>query len=314
VFVKSLDLRRRFASPKDRKIPPRRHRSIADKQAVHRSVPPPAIGAIVAKVQHPKFIDEDPWRVFRIMSEFVDGFDTMSRIGPAVSIFGSSRTPRNHSDYRKARKLARMLAERGYAIVTGGGPGIMEAANRGAHDVGGISVGLNITLPREQKSNRYHSVSINFHYFFARLVMFVKYSCSFVCFPGGFGTLHEFFNSMTLIQTGKAERFPVVLIGRSYWNDMGTWMRRAMLHKGYRKIDPQDVNLFVVTNSLTEAVGAIEQTAESYEHRRRAQGPATLQTAEGTLIGRPPILYGDKGGSTETKRPSKRTKKRRRAK
>jgi hypothetical protein len=250
----------------------------------------------VAKVQHPKFIDEDPWRVFRIMSEFVDGFDVMSRIGPAVSVFGSSRTPRTHSDYRKARKLARMLAERGYAIVTGGGPGIMEAANRGAHDVGGISVGLNITLPREQKSNRYHSVSINFHYFFARLVMFVKYSCSFVCFPGGFGTLHEFFNSMTLIQTGKAERFPVVLIGRSYWNDMGKWMRSAMLQKGYRKIDPQDVNLFVVTNSLTEAVGAIKQTAE------------------GTVIGRPPMLYEDKDRNVETKRPPKRTKKRRQAK
>ena len=160
------------------------------------------------------FTNEDTWRVFRIMSEFVEGFETMSRIGPAVSIFGSARARKTAPDYVEARKLARTLAEQGFAIVTGGGPGIMEAANRGAADAGGTSVGLNITLPHEQKANPYANVQIDFHYFFARLVMFVKYSCAFVCLPGGFGTLHEFFNSMTLIQTGKAEMFPVVLMIR----------------------------------------------------------------------------------------------------
>ena len=240
-----------------------------------------------------EFINEDPWRVFRIMSEFVEGFETMSRLGPAVSVFGSSKTPRSHRDYSQARKLACTLAKKGLAIITGGGPGIMEAANRGARDAEGTSVGLNITLPMEQKANPYLNVSLDFRYFFARLVMFVKYSCSFVCFPGGFGTLHEFFNSMTLIQTGKIEKFPVVLIGKSYWNGMTSWMRRRMLGDEYNKIEPQDIQLFHITDRLDEAVAIIEQAVAGRPHRPAGailDGPHRL-TGEGTLTGRPPRYY-----------------------
>lgn len=248
-----------------------------------------------------EFTHEDTWRVFRIMSEFVEGFETMSRLGPAVSVFGSSKTPRSHKDYAKARKLANMLTKKGFAIITGGGPGIMEAANRGAREAEGTSVGLNIALPLEQKANPYLNVSLDFRYFFARLVMFVKYSCSFVCFPGGFGTLHEFFNSMTLIQTGKTDRFPVILIGKGYWNGMASWIRKTMLNHEYGKIEPQDMQLFQITNSLDEAVAVIEQALA--EQRRRegtltSQGPRRL-TGEGTLTGKPPREY----------RPAGRTRK-----
>ncbi len=205
----------------------------------------------------PQFIGEDPWRVFRILSEFVDGFDTMSQVGPAVSIFGSARTPEDDPYYKKARKLAGMLAEKEFTVITGGGPGIMAAANQGAIEAGGTSVGLNITLPIEQSPNPFHDVTLDFRYFFVRLVMFVKYSRAFVCFPGGFGTLHEFFNSMTLIQTGKATRFPVVLIGKSFWKGMEEWIDKAMLHKSYQKISPEDMDQFVITDSLKEAVDVI---------------------------------------------------------
>jgi uncharacterized protein (TIGR00730 family) len=236
------------------------------------------------------FVHEDTWRIFRILSEFVEGFETMSQIGPAVSIFGSSRTRRSDRNYARARKLAGMLAEKGFAIMTGGGPGIMEAANRGADEAGGTSVGLNITLPHEQEANRYANVRVDFRYFFARLLMFVKYACSFVCFPGGFGTLHEFYNSMTLIQTGKAEMFPVILIGRSFWKGLIDWMSKAMLDRGRPKIDKQDMDLFFVTDSLHEAVKIIEE-ARLLEQVRQAE-PITLgtrrPTGEGTVIGEPP--------------------------
>jgi len=246
------------------------------------------------------FTQEDTWRIFRIMSEFVEGFETMSRIGPAVSIFGSARTPRSDPYYRKVRKLARTLAEKGFAVITGGGPGAMEAANRGAHDAGGTSVGLNITLPHEQKANPWANVSLDFRYFFARLVMFVKYSCSFVCFPGGFGTLHEFFNSMTLIQTDKANRFPVILIGRSYWKGLVEWMRSSMLRKGWLKISPEDLELFTITDSLREAVRIIEE-ARAFEQGREARpivGNLRAPTGEGTLIGRPPLPYGRRNNTS----------------
>ncbi len=245
-----------------------------------------------------KAMQEDTWRVFRIMSEFVDGFETMSRIGPAVSIFGSARTPRSDTYYHKARKLAAMLAEDGLAIITGGGPGIMEAANRGAHDVGGTSVGLNITLPHEQMANPYAEHQIDFRYFFARLVMFVKYANAFVCFPGGFGTLHEFFNSMTLIQTGKAEQFPVILIGRSYWRGLLEWMHRTLLpSRGYDKIDPEDEDLFTVTDSLAETVRIIRAARED-RARREAREPVAAHrpTGEGTVEGKPPRTYRRKNG------------------
>ena len=247
-----------------------------------------------------RFMHEDTWRVFRIMSEFVDGFETMSQIGPAVSIFGSSQTPRSDVYYHKARKLASILSEEGFAIITGGGPGIMEAANRGAHDVRGTSVGLNITLPNEQLANPYATYQLDFRYFFARLVMFVKYACAFVCFPGGFGTLHEFFNSMTLIQTGKVERFPVILIGRSYWRGLVDWMHRALLpSRGYAKIDPEDENLFMVTDSLVEAVRIITEAREAAARREADRGAATAlrPTGEGTIEGKPSKTYRRRNGA-----------------
>lgn len=245
---------------------------------------------------HP--FDHDTWRVFRIMSEFVDGFETMGQLGPAVSIFGSARTPRNDPYYRKARKLAALLVDDGYAIITGGGPGIMEAANRGAQDRKGVSVGLNIALPAEQKANPYHNVRLDFRYFFARLVMFVKYAWSFVCFPGGFGTLHEFFNSMTLIQTEKAERFPVVLIGRSFWSGLEGWIGDRMLHHGYRKIEPADMDLFTITDSLNEAVEIINAAREQrMKDALAAEGGEHAHSAEGTLLGKPPRTYPPKNGA-----------------
>ncbi len=240
-----------------------------------------------------EFMHDDTWRLFRIMSEFVEGFETMSQVGPAVSIFGSSRTPRSHHHYKKARTLARMLAKKDFAIITGGGPGIMEAANRGAYDVGGISVGLNIMLPMEQRSNPYITTSLDFRYFFARLVMFVKYASSFICFPGGYGTLHEFFNSMSLIQTAKAERFPVVLIGRSYWRGLVDWMSKSMLRSTYKKIDPADLKLFTVTDSLNEAVRIAVEARE--QAKQREAEPARIGvhqiTGEGTFAGKPPIIH-----------------------
>lgn len=233
------------------------------------------------------FRNQDTWRIFRIISEFVEGFETMGNIRPGVSIFGSSRTPRSDPYYTKARKLARMLAERGFPIITGGGPGIMEAANRGAHDVGGPSVGLNITLPQEQEANPYANIKVDFRYFFTRLVMFVKYACSFVCFPGGYGTLHEFFNSMTLIQTGKAEKFPVILIGRSYWKGLDSWMHNNMLGDGYAKIDAKDVELYHITNSLNDTVKIIE---DAWAARQEA-GLPTVLPGEGTIVGKPTKTY-----------------------
>ncbi len=243
----------------------------------------------------PDFTQADTWRVFRIMSEFVDGFEAMSRIGPAVSIFGSARTPRNDPQYAHARRLARMLGERGFGVITGGGPGIMEAANRGAHEVGAVSVGLNIMLPHEQKANPYTNLPLDFRYFFARLVMFVKYACSFVCFPGGFGTIHEFFNSMTLIQTGKADRFPVVLVGREYWTGLVKWMKGHMLDHGYGKIDPDDLDLFTVTDDLDRVVSIIEtacrQAREATGERTCAAARGEQPSGEGTLMGRPSKTY-----------------------
>jgi len=236
------------------------------------------------------FLKQDTWRLFRILSEFVDGFEAMSKIGPAVSIFGSARAPRSHWHYKKARKLARMLAERNFAVITGGGPGIMEAANRGAHEAGGISVGLNIMLPKEQKANPYLSVSLDFRYFFARLVMFVKYASSFICFPGGFGTLHEFFNSMALIQTGKSERFPVILIGRGYWRGLEAWLDKVMLKDDYRRADPADMKLFTITDSLNEAVRIVTEAHERATRRLAGPPPTGIHapTGEGTLSGKPP--------------------------
>ncbi len=192
---------------------------------------------------------DDAWRVFRIMAEFVDGFTTMSGIVPAVSVFGSSRTPPAHRYYELADKFAAMLAKDGFAVITGGGPGIMEAANKGAKEAGGVSVGLNIELPAEQSPNPYQTVSLDFRYFFCRKVMFAKYAAALVCFPGGFGTLDEFFETMTLVQTQKIARLPIILIGSDFWNPLLDWVRTHQLGE-QPYIDAEDIDLCEVTDDI----------------------------------------------------------------
>ncbi len=196
---------------------------------------------------------QETWRLFRIMAEFVDGFETMSQVGQAVAVFGSARTNASEPHYKAAEKLAAKLVEKGLAVITGGGPGIMEAANKGAFEAGGTSVGLNITLPHEQEGNAYQTIGLEFHYFFARKVMFVKYSLGLVCFPGGFGTLDEFFETMTLIQTEKSPRYPVVLYDSRFWSPLVDFMRNTLLNE-YRTISPQDLDIFKVTDDIDEAV------------------------------------------------------------
>lgn len=203
----------------------------------------------------------DTWRIFQIMGEFVEGFERLGRVGPSVSVFGSARTPEGHPAYELGRTVGRMLAEHGYAVITGGGPGVMEAANRGARDAGGVSVGLNILLPHEQGTNPYVDVdkALYFDFFFARKTMFVKYAQGFVVLPGGFGTLDELFESLTLIQTHKTERFPVVLMGTSYWQGLLDWMRGQLLDGGF--ISTGDPDLFTLTDDPAEAVATIESFA-----------------------------------------------------
>jgi len=230
---------------------------------------------------------EDTWRIFRIMAEFVEAFEVMGGIGPAVSVFGSARATPQSKYYPIAADLARKLARHGLAVITGGGPGIMEAANKGAYEAGGVSVGLNISLPMEQQANPYQTVSLNFHYFFCRKVMFVKYALAFVCFPGGFGTMDEFFESMTLIQTEKIDRFPVVLIGTEFWAPLIEWMRRTMLAE-FEHIDEQDLDLFTLTDDIDEAVSVIAKRKEQRSWGEAAQMPQMIQermTAEGTRYG-----------------------------
>jgi uncharacterized protein (TIGR00730 family) len=201
------------------------------------------------------FVKTDTWRALRIMGEFVEGFDALAGIGPAVSVFGSARIGRGDPSYRMARTLTRKLARHGYAIITGGGPGIMEAANRGAREGGGVSVGCNIELPFEQGLNEYVTLGMEFRYFFVRKTMFVKYAEAFCIFPGGFGTLDELFEALTLIQTGKVQHFPVVLFGTAYWSGMLDWMRATLLADG--KISPEDLTLFTITDDVDEAVEVI---------------------------------------------------------
>ena len=201
------------------------------------------------------FTRSDTWRVLRIMGEFVSGFDTLASLGAAVTIFGSARITEEDPMYWQAVELGKKLAEAGFAIITGGGPGVMEAGNRGAREAGGISVGCNIELPFEQGTNAYVDISVNFRYFFVRKVMFVKYSEAFVIFPGGFGTMDELFEALTLIQTGKVRNFPVILFGSSYWRGLMDWIANTMLAEG--KISPHDLDLMIVTDSVEETVKRI---------------------------------------------------------
>jgi uncharacterized protein (TIGR00730 family) len=197
----------------------------------------------------------ESWRIFRIMAEFVEGFEVMAKVGRAVSIFGSARTRPHDPYYKAAEETARLFAKKGFAVITGGGPGIMEAANKGAFDAGGTAVGCNITLPQEQEGNRYQTTKLDFHYFYARKVMFVKYASAFVCFPGGYGTLDEFFEVLTLIQTLKVDAFPVVLYGRKHWQGLVDWIKADFLDGRY--IDPEDVDIFRIVDDPKECVKVV---------------------------------------------------------
>ncbi|HEX6023142.1 MAG TPA: TIGR00730 family Rossman fold protein [Solirubrobacter sp.] len=209
----------------------------------------------------------DAQRVLRVQDELRAGFRQLSHIGKAVSIFGSARTPRDHPRYKAARALARRLGEEGYAIITGGGPGIMEAANRGARDAGAVSVGLGIELPHEQSMNDHLDIGINFHYFFTRKVMFVRYASGFVVFPGGFGTLDEAFEAATLRQTEKIRYFPIALYDQAYWSGLIDWLCGTV--KAERYISADDVNSLLVTDSFDEVLGALD----AVEHRRPRRTP-----------------------------------------
>jgi uncharacterized protein (TIGR00730 family) len=222
----------------------------------------------------PGFRETDTWRTLRIMGEFVEGFDALADVGPAVSIFGSARVGRRNRYYGAARRVAAALAKEGFAIITGGGPGIMEAANRGAKEAGGVSIGANIELPFEQGLNEYVDLGMEFRYFFVRKVMFVKYAEGFIIFPGGFGTLDELFEALTLIQTGKVEHFPVVLYGTDYWSGMMQWIRDKPLYE--EKISPEDLHLVTITSDVEEACEAI---ARHHRSREQAQKEAASQAA-----------------------------------
>lgn len=201
------------------------------------------------------FTKEDPWRIFRIMSEFVDGFEELSDVSEAISIFGSARSKPSDKYYKVAEKTAYALVKNGYAIITGGGSGIMEAANKGAKKAGGDSIGLNILIPAQQKPNKHVTRLIEFKYFFCRKVMFVKYAKAFIVFPGGFGTLDELFEAITLVQTKRIDPFPVIMVGRVFWKDLVSWIKGTLL--AHNMMEKVDVNIFQVVDTPAEVVSAV---------------------------------------------------------
>jgi len=229
---------------------------MAERRRAGRLVVPPAEAPADKMLLERSAIEElshhaDPWRVLRILSEFVEGFDALNGVGPAVTVFGSARTRPDDPYYALGRSLGAALARRGFAVITGGGPGMMEAVNRGCHEAGGLSVGCNIELPREQELNPYVDLGVEFRYFFVRKNMFVKYARGFVIFPGGLGTLDELFESLTLAQTGKIEHFPIVLFGTEYWNGLLKWMRDVVLARG--AMSAEDFDLVSLTDDPEEA-------------------------------------------------------------
>ena len=209
------------------------------------------------------WVHTDPWRVLRIQAEFVEGFGMLAELPRAVTVFGSARTSHDHPEYTQGQELGAALADAGFAVITGGGPGVMEAANRGCSEAGGLSVGLGIELPFEQGLNDWVDVGINFRYFFARKTMFVKYSQAFVCLPGGFGTLDELFEALTLVQTKKVTKFPVVLFGQSYWEGLYNWLRDSLLTEG--KIGEKDLALLHLTDDVDDAVRVVEEAYQAWE-------------------------------------------------
>ena len=223
---------------------------------------------LLDSAQNADWLHTDPWRVMRIQSEFVEGFGALAELGPAVSVFGSARTPVDSVEYAAGMSIGRALVEAGYAVITGGGPGAMESANRGAHEAGGTSVGLGIELPFEQGLNQYVDLGLNFRYFFVRKTMFVKYSQGFVVLPGGFGTLDELFEALTLVQTHKVTRFPVILFGVDYWSGLVDWVRKTVIAEG--KASAADLDLIQLTDSVDEAMKILDEAAR----RNGVQNPA----------------------------------------
>lgn len=229
------------------------------------------------------------------MAEFVEGIEVMSDVGPAISVFGSARTKPSQAHYRQAEECGRLIAQRGFAVITGGGPGIMEAANKGAAAAGGQSVGLNIALPHEQEPNPYQNIALDFHYFFARKVMFLRYAVGMICLPGGFGTLDEFFETLTLLQTGKAPPMGVALIGHTFWDPAIAWLRDTVLGR-YQNISPKDMDLFTITDKPAEAVNWVldchQRSCDLASRSAADQPPETpvtrRLTAEGTVFGYTP--------------------------
>lgn len=226
--------------------------------------------SLLAPGQDADWVHSDPWRVMRIQAEFVEGFGALATLGPAISVFGSARTKPENPDYETAREIGKKLAENEFAVITGGGPGTMEAANRGAVDAEGISVGLGIELPFEQGMNEFVDLGINFRYFFIRKMMFVKYSLGFIVLPGGYGTMDELFEALTLVQTAKVESFPVVLVGREYWSGLVDWLEQTMLTEGM--ISPGDENRFTVVDTADEAIAAVHEGLRAVADARNGNG------------------------------------------
>jgi uncharacterized protein (TIGR00730 family) len=218
------------------------------------------------------WLHTDPWRVLRIQAEFVEGFGLLAELPAAVSVFGSARTATDSPEYQQGLQLGAALVAAGYAVITGGGPGAMEAANRGACEAGGVSVGLGIELPFENRLNDWVDIGINFRYFFARKTMFVKYAQAFVILPGGFGTLDELFEALTLVQTRKVTRFPVILLGSGYWSGLLDWIRNTLLPEG--KIGPADLELIHVTDSVDEAISIIAAAVAQRSGQEQAEAAA----------------------------------------
>jgi uncharacterized protein (TIGR00730 family) len=233
---------------------------------------------LLERPDRPAFLDSDPWRALRILSEFVEGFDALAAVGPAVTVFGSARTKPNSPWYALARETGRLLGTQGYAVITGGGPGIMEAANRGCQEAGALSVGCNIELPMEQGLNPYVDLGVEFRYFFARKTMFMKYADAFVIFPGGYGTLDELFEALTLIQTKKVQHFPVVLVGRSYWDGLLDWVRGTLVKEA--TITTEDVDLLRLTDDPTEVVEIINAYVTEARESAAALSPETQPVAQ----------------------------------
>lgn len=228
---------------------------------------------LLARGEGAEWVHSDPWRVMRIQSEFVEGFGALAEVGPAVSVFGSARTKRDDPVYAMGREVGQGLVEAGYAVITGGGPGVMEAANRGASEAGGLSVGLGIELPHEQGMNPWVDLGVNFRYFFARKTMFVKYAQGFVVLPGGFGTFDELFESLTLVQTQKVTEFPIVLLGSDYWQGLLDWLSGPVLDAG--TISAHDLDLLHVVDDPAEAVRVVRD----HDDQLRAAEAAARETA-----------------------------------